>query len=58
VLVASNVKTSSGSAALDDAALDTLKRAQPFSPLPADSRQSEGFLIPLIFRIPSLHQNP
>ena len=57
-LVASNVKTSSGSAVLDDAALDTLKRAQPFSPLPADGKQSESFSIPLIFRIPSLHQNP
>jgi len=57
-LVASNVKTSSGSAVLDDAALDTLKRAQPFSPLPADSKPSEGFVVPLIFRMPSLHQSP
>ena len=38
--------------------LDTLKRAQPFSALPADSKPSEGFVVPLIFRMPSLHQSP
>ena len=57
-LMSSGVKISSGSPTLDQEALDTVQRAQPFPPMPDASKASEEFTISLVFRMPSLHQLP
>jgi protein TonB len=41
---------SSGSAVLDKAALDAVRRAAPFPPIPEDAgRSSWSFTVPLVF---------
>lgn len=57
-LVASGVKNSSGSAALDQEALDTLQRAQPFPPMPDDAKPPADYTIRLTFRNPLSHEVP
>lgn len=45
------IVSSTGSAALDQAAMDTVRRAAPFPPIPADAgRSSWSFTLPLQFR--------
>ena len=57
-LVLNRIATSSGSAVLDWAALDTVQRAQPFPRLPEGSKASESFTVPLGFVIPKILPEP
>jgi TonB family protein len=57
-LISSSIKATSGWVVLDQAALDTVRRAQPVPPLPDGCDASKSFSIPMIFRISSLHKTP
>ena len=50
-LLSNRIVTSSGSAILDQGALDTIQRAQPFPQLVVD-KESDVFTVPLVYRIP------
>jgi periplasmic protein TonB len=53
-VLASHIVKSSGSASLDQAALDLVTQAQPFSPLPSDYPKAQAdFNLPLRFVLPT-----
>jgi TonB family protein len=49
-VISTRIELSSGSAALDEEALAMVARAQPFPPLPNQSQDQVGFVLPVMFR--------
>jgi TonB family protein len=50
-VISTRVESSSGSSTLDEEALAMIDRAQPFPPLPDQSKDQARFIIPISFRL-------